>query len=136
MNFTISFAEINWLSVIVVTILSFALGAFWHSSVLFGKAWKEDVKPDFDEKNIKFVRLFGLSALFHFIALVGLDAFIGTKSSLTDGLSKGLFVGLIWVATGIGVNYLFAQRPLRLLFIDAGYYIVFLSLAGLIFGAW
>ncbi|MDP4292220.1 MAG: hypothetical protein Q8908_14155 [Bacteroidota bacterium] len=45
MHTTIQFSEINWLAILVVLVLSFVLGALWHSRLLFGKAWTEDVKP-------------------------------------------------------------------------------------------
>jgi len=128
-------SNINWLSVIVVTILSFPLGALWHSKLLFGEAWKTDVAYDMSRK-VNMPKLFGLSALFHFIAVAGLDAVIGPNSCLVQGLETGLIISLVWVSTGIAVSYLFAARPIRLILIDTGYYIVFLSLAGLILGAW
>lgn len=32
--------QINWLAVIVATIVYFALGALWYSPVAFGKPWQ------------------------------------------------------------------------------------------------
>ena len=73
MTLSVGFTEINWLSVIVVTLLSFPLGSVWHSK-LFGKAWKEDARPVFDgSKKINFIKLFGFSAVMHFIAIAGLE---------------------------------------------------------------
>ncbi len=132
MNIVINFSDVNWISVTIVTIISFVLGALWHSKLLFGKAWKEDVGPDFDEKKIKFVPLFGLTAIFHFIAFTALDLFIGKDAMISDGLIKGAFVGIAWIGAGIEVTYLFAQRPVRLMLIDAGFYIVLFSIAGII----
>jgi hypothetical protein len=135
MCITITLSSINWLSVIVVTILSFPLGALWHSKLLFGEAWKKDVAFDTTRK-VNILKLFGLSALLHFVAVAGLDLVIGSNSCMMHGLTIGLVISVFWVSTGIAVSYLFAGRTIRLILIDAGYYIVFLSLAGLILGAW
>ena len=126
---------INWLSVIVVTILSFILGALWHSPVLFGKVWAKEINKDSDKK-VNFKLIFGLSGLSNFAAIVALAVFIGKNATLLDGFLKGLIVSIFWVSTSIAVTYLFASRSLKLFLIDAGFYVVFLSIAGIILGIW
>lgn len=129
--FTLS--DINWLAVITVTVLSFVLGALWHSSLLFGKAWKEDIKS---HPNMNFPIVFGVSVIGNFITLLALTAFIGTNATLTEGIIKGLIVSIFWISSAIGVTYLFAGRSFRLFLIDAGYYVVLFAIAGLILAAW
>ena len=105
--------------------------------MLFGKAWKEDGNPKVDKADKgRNMKIFGFSALFHFVAVVGLAVLIGHDSTLLTGLYIGFLVSLAWVFTAIGVTYLFAGRTFRLLLIDAGFYVVYFSLAGLIIGAW
>lgn len=133
MNFDLT--QINWLSVVVVTIISFPLGSLWHSKLLFGKPWKEDVHFD-PGKKINFAGLFGLSAIMHFIAVAGLDLIIGPGSSWLEGLHTGFIVSILWAFTSMTVTHLFAGRTTRLILIDGGFYLVFFSLAGLILGAW
>ena len=129
--------EINWLSVVVVTLISFPLGAMWHNKKLFGKAWAEDAKPVFDTSNkSSVIKLFGLSALFHFIAIAGLDYFIGADATALSGLLKGLSFSLLFIFTSIAVTHLFVGRSFRLILIDGGFYVVLYSIAGLILGAW
>lgn len=130
------FSEINWLAVVAVTILSFMLGAFWHS-VLFRKGWSEDSNSVYNSENHgNPTVIFGLSSVLHIIAIIGLAMFVGAGSSAFAGLLKGFIVSTVWVATSIGVTYIFVGRTFRLFLIDAGFYVVFLSLAGLILGAW
>jgi hypothetical protein len=137
MTITINFPDINWLSVCVVTILAFPLGTFWHSRKIFGKAWAADAKPVFDgTKKVNYIKLFGFSAILHFVAMTGLDLFIGINSSWILGLYSGLGLSAVFVFTTLGVTYLFAGRTYRLLFIDAGFYIIYFSIAGAILGAW
>ena len=52
------------------------------------------------------------------------------------GLVVGLLAGLGWVATGLGVTYLFERRPLRLYLIDAGYHVLSFAVMGAILGVW
>jgi hypothetical protein len=137
MNLCNSLSEINWLAVVAVTILSFILGALWHSKLLFGKAWAKESKTIYNSENHgNPLLIFGLSAFLHIIAIIGLAVFIGSHSSALTGLLKGFIVSTLWISTSIGVTYIFVGRTFRLFLIDAGFYVVFLSLAGLILGAW
>jgi len=135
MHLILSLSQVNWLAILVSLVLSFALGAFWHS-VLFKKGWSEDSNSKYNSENHgNPAVIFGLSALLHFIAIVGLALFIGSESTALTGLLKGFIISTVWISTSIGVTYLFVGRTLRLFLIDAGFYVVFLSLAGLILGA-
>lgn len=137
MYLVMSIAEINWLAVAAVTILSFALGTLWHSKLLFGKAWAEDSKTIYNSENHgNPAVIFGLSAILHIVAIIGLAVVIGKNSTAFEGLLDGLLISFLWIATSIGVTYIFVGRTFRLFLIDAGFYVVFLSLAGLILGAW
>ena len=130
------FTEINWLAVAAVTILSFILGALWHS-VLFKKGWSEDSNSIYNSENHgNPAKIFGLAGLSHLIAVIALAMFIGSHSTAFDGLLKGFIISIVWVSTSIAVTYLFVGRTFRLFLIDAGFYVVFLSLAGLILGMW
>jgi hypothetical protein len=131
-----SFFETNWLAVVVVIVLSFALGALWHS-VLFKKNWSADSGSVYGPENHgNPAIIFGLSAILHIILIVGLSMFVGKHTTYLGGALKGLFVSLVWISTAIGVTYIFVGRTFRLFLIDAGFYVVFLTLAGMILGAW
>jgi len=136
MNLCTSFSEINWLAVAVLTVFSFMLGAFWHS-VLFNKAWKEDSKSEYNSENRgKPGKLFGLAGISHVVAVIALALLIGHNSTAICGLLYGLTVSIAWVSTSIGVTYLFVGRSFRLFLIDAGFYVVFYTIAGLILAIW
>ena len=131
----VQFSNINWLAVVVVTILSFVLGALWHSPFLFGKTWARETNRNSDQK-VNFLQLFGFSAIAHFASTIALAAFLGNNSNVLSGLSAGLLISIFWVSTSIAVTYLFANRSMKLFLIDAGFYVVFFSVAGIILGAW
>ncbi len=131
-----SFFEINWLPVIVSVILSFVLGVLWHS-VLFKKSWSVlsgSVYNSLNHGNPAVI--FGLSGILHVVLVIGLAMFIGQHGNFSSGALKGLFISIAWISTSIGVTYIFAGRSFQLFLIDAGFYVVFLSVAGMLLGAW
>lgn len=129
------FAAIHWLPVGVVTVLSFALGSFWHSPALFGKTWKKENNYNIPKDQLNLPLIFGGTALLHFVAMAALSAVCSDRGA-TDGLLLGFLISLVWVLPALGGTYLFANKSLKLLAIDAGMYIVFFSVAGLVFGIW
>ena len=50
MNLLTLISNIHWIPVLIMTIISFGLGAFWHHHYLFGKLWKIENKPTLDKK--------------------------------------------------------------------------------------
>ncbi|MHC1702974.1 MAG: DUF1761 domain-containing protein [Tenuifilaceae bacterium] len=132
-----SFAEINWLSVIVAALAAFAIGGLWYSPVLFGDIWAKELKlSDDDLKKANMPLIFGTTFVLNIIAAMVLDIFIGLQATLISGLMYGLIVAVAWVSTSLGINYLFSRKSLKLFFIDAGYFLVFFPIMGAILGVW
>ncbi len=128
-------SNIHWIPVIVLTVISFVIGFVWHSAYLFGKTWKHENNPDNIKIKINAPLIFIGTAVLHFIAISGLSALISGKGGLT-GLYTGLFISVIWILPSMGGTYLFANRSLKLLAIDAGMYVVLFSVSGYILGIW
>jgi hypothetical protein len=128
-------SNIHWIPVIVLTVISFVIGFVWHSSYLFGKTWKHENNPDNIKIKINAPLIFIGTAVLHFIAIIGLSSLISDKGRLT-GLYTGLFISVIWILPSMGGTYLFANRSLKLLAIDAGMYVVLFSVSGYILGIW
>ena len=136
MDLSSAFNQINWLSVIASALAAFALGSLWYS-VLFGKTWQKLIKlSDEDMKSANMPLIFGTTFILNVIGAFVLDMFIGKDATLMTGLMAGLLVSLAWVATSLGINYLFARKSFTLYLIDAGYYVVFFAVMGIILGAW
>jgi len=60
----------------------------------------------------------------------------GPQAGWLAGLHTGAFAALFFVATALGVIYLFERRPLGLWFINAAYQVVNFAAMGAIVGAW
>ena len=127
-------SNIHWPPVIVMTVLSFALGFAWHQSFLFGKTWKAENHYN-DSRKINAPLIFGGTAIMHFLAMAGLNAVTAGIGAM-QGLHMGLLISFIWILPAMTGTYLFANRSLKLLAIDAGMYMILFSLAGLVFGVW
>ncbi len=137
MNLAHSLAGINWLAVVIATVVAFAVGGLWYSKALFGSVWLEEVGLTEEAvSNTNMPRTFGGTFVLQFLAVTALAALIGTDSSWQGGLQSGLLIGVFWVATAYGITYLFEQRSLRLFLINAGYNVVLFAISGIIIGAW
>lgn len=68
------------------------------------------------------------------VAAAVLAMAIGREANVQRSICVSLIVGVGWIATSFGVNYLFAGRRLALLAIDAGYNVAMFALMGLIIG--
>lgn len=137
MDLQTALSNINWLSVIVATIVAFILGSLWYSPVLFGKVWQKELGlSDEKIKNANMAVIFGTSFVLEFIAALVLEMFLGPDANVVTGIISGALVGIAWIATAIGTNYLFARKSFRLFLIDSGYFVVFFIVMGGILGAW
>jgi len=130
-------SDVNWLAVLVATIVAFMLGGLWYSKVLFGNTWMKEIGLTEEAiNNANMPRTFGTTFVLQLIAAVAMSALIGNDGGWLTGLQTGLWVGLFWIATAYGVTYLFEQRTFRLWLINAGYYVVLYAVMGTIIGAW
>lgn len=128
--------DINWLAVLLAAVSAFALGALWYGP-LFGKMWMQltgMTEEKAREANMPLI--FGMAFLLELAAAMALAMLIGQGADLTLAVAAAIAVGLFWVATSIGVIYLFERRSLRHWMIDAGYHVFAFAIMGVIIGVW
>jgi hypothetical protein len=127
--------HISWFAIIVATVLSFGLGAVWYGP-LFGKAWM--AKNGFTEEQIRQganpAKLYGATFALSLLSVLVFGWFVGPDPGLGLALGAGLAVGLGWIATAIGTNYLFEAKMVRHFAINAGYHVGRFVINGLVFG--
>jgi len=128
--------DINWLAVLVAAVVTFVLGGVWYGP-LFGRVWRTaegQAEPPQPGRQKHPALVYGLSFVLMLIAAAVLAIALGPDPNVSRSVVVGLVVGVGWVATSFGVNYLFAGRRLALSAVDAGYNVVLFALMGLIIG--
>ncbi len=129
------FDHINWLAVAVAAVATFVIGGPWYSPLLFLNRWQKEMNLS-DSQAGHPARVFGLAYVFSFVACALLASTIEPGAGALAGLTKGLLVGLCFVASSFGINYQFANRSAAALLIDGGYHVLQFAEFGLVLGAW
>jgi hypothetical protein len=127
--------EINWMAVLAAAVVTFVLGGVWYGP-LFGRVWRtaEGQAEPQPERQKHPAIVYGLSFVLMLIAAAVLAIALEPDPTIPRSVVVGVVVGVGWVATSFGVNYLFAGRRLALFAVDAGYNVVLFALMGLIIG--
>jgi hypothetical protein len=129
---------INHWAVLVCAVFNMMLGAFWYSPALFYNAWKkENNLTDEELKNIKPVKMYGISFLLSYIISYNLAFFLGdTKTDWQWGTLAGFLAGFGWAAAIFTIIALFEQKTWKYIFINSGYIIIYFTVIGFILGIW
>ena len=135
MVFQTLFSNIHWVTVVGITVAAFLIGVIWHLPQLFGKIRDKEAPTDGAERRINKPVVFILSFLFYLIAFANLSLVVAGTGAIS-GLLTSLQISIVWVATAIGVTYLYAGRSWRLIAIDSSLYVVLFSLGGLALAIW
>jgi len=128
-------ADINIWAVLVAAASAFLLGGIWYGP-LFKNTWCREAGVDPDKPNGHPAAVFGGAFVMSLVAAAVFAVFLGAAPPPGSSVCAGVAVGLGWVATSFGINYLFAGRSLKLWLIDGGYHTLQFTLYGLILGLW
>jgi hypothetical protein len=132
---------INFLAVLVAAAIRMAVGALWYSSAGFSKQWMAlagITKEKMDEAMKKgmgklYATEFG-GSLITSLVLAGILA--NGPASAGSGAVAGAILWLGFVATSTLSDFIFAQRPMKLYWINNGYNLVALILTGALLAVW
>ena len=128
---------VDYIAILVATVVSYVLGALWYSPMLFGNVWAKlsgmDKKMGHVSKksmNIAYAGTFVTTLITAFvlsrvIALTGMN-------TLTEGIVIGLLVWVGFFATTQFGKVLWEQMPLKVYLINSGHYLVSLLIMGAI----
>ncbi|NBB77586.1 MAG: DUF1761 family protein [Bacteroidetes bacterium] len=129
-------SSLNWLAVVLASVVYFILGALWYSPLMFSNPWMKvqgKTPDDFNDPNpviylYSFVLQFlGVASLALFMSAMGID-------TLLNGAIVGFGAGAGLVFTLSGATGLFMYENLGLHFINNGYHVAGLTVAGLVLG--
>ncbi len=133
---------INLWSILVASVVAFAISAVWYSPILFGKEWMS--LTNINEKDIAIAKTKGVTLFYviQFIFTVISFCVLGFVMSAlgTRTASDGAFLGLIaWVGfvLPVGVsNLMWEKKPFKLVLINTISTLLTLVVGGAIIGAW
>ena len=114
--------EINWLGVLVATIVGMVLGAVWYSPLLFGNRWMKCLGKTPETLGSATLPMIGsvLACSLSAIGVAILFSLVGA-SSLPDALSLGVVLGLFIIFPALLSDNLFCGWGNTLLLIQSGY---------------
>ncbi len=127
----------HWIAIVLAALAGFLVGGLWYGP-LFGKAWMKarGITPE-SAAGANMALIFGTTFVLNLVAAFMLDHLYQTYDAplgLHYSLVVAAIIGVGFVATSFGVNYLFSRQPRSLFFIDAGYWITVYLVMGAIFG--
>ncbi len=129
--------EINWLAVVVVSLIFFAILFFWYFPSAFGNMWLKLVGKESEPKS-KIIRDTIIMIPTSFLTVLVIDI-IMIMAGITDILSAVLINLLLWVGflATIGINQTnFNDRGLNLFLIEYVVYLVCFLISGIILVVW
>lgn len=120
--------NLDFRPILIIAVIGYAIGALWYSPLLFGKAWKAQVKLTDEQMKADggMAKKMIVTFICVLLATVMLDALISDYRSISiqSGFKFGLFVGVLLVGALQLPSSLYENRSLKYFLITAGYCIV------------
>lgn len=132
-------SELNWLAVVVATLVAFAIGAVWYTPALFGKAWMKAIGlKESDAKKANMVQPIVLTLVGTLISAIALGVLVQVLALTTvwQGATFGVLVALAFLATNKVMQAQFELRPLSYNVITSAADVVTLGIMGAILAVW
>ncbi|TXE19125.1 DUF1761 domain-containing protein [Psychroserpens burtonensis] len=156
--------DFNYLAIVVAAVVPVVLGFIWYNPKVFGVAWMR--AAEMTEAKIKggnMAIIFSVSLVLSVIlafftnflvihefgvyGLTGgnldaattqafLEEFEGTWRTYKHGALHGAMAGIMFALPVIGINALFERKNFKYILINAGYWIVCLTIMGSIISGW
>jgi hypothetical protein len=138
----VTFAGINYLSILIAAVVAWLFGAVWYMSL--ANPWKaalgmtpeqlEECKKG-PRSYLPFFYVFASNLVMAWV-LAGVLGHLGNgQVTIRNGIISGLFCWLGFVITTMLANYSFGMRKPMLLLIDGAHWLLVLVLMGAIIGA-
>lgn len=132
-------SDLNWIAVLVATIVYFALGGFWYSNAGFGKAWirSSGATPPEGSPGPKYM-IGPIATSFVSAIATAMLAEATRSTTLGHGIVLGLVVGIGYAVMSSALGALFDPKPEpgTWFAINASYHLIALIAVGIIVSVW
>ncbi len=134
-------ARVNWLAVVVATLVYFVVGALWYG-LLFGSAWLVGIgktQAQIEQAHSgHMLMIFLVTLLCNFVlASVLAQVIVATgPATAMHGMRVAFIAWAGFIATTIMMNYQFESRTFTMWTLSAGYPLVGMLIIGAMLGAW
>ena len=156
--------EFNFLAIVVAAVVPMVLGFVWYNPKVFGLTWMREAEmTEIKMKGGNMAIIFGVSFLLalllaffsnflvvHEFGVFGLtegnlegattqaflEEFEGKWRTFKHGALHGAMAGVMFALPLIGINSLFERKSFKYIAINAGYWIVCLTIMGSIISVW
>ncbi|MFT5848378.1 MAG: hypothetical protein ACJARX_002176 [Psychroserpens sp.] len=156
--------EFNYLAIVVAAVVPMVLGFVWYNPKVFGITWMREAEmTEVKMKGGNMAIIFGVSFLLalllaffsnflvvHELGVLGLtegnlegattqaflEEFEGSWRTFKHGALHGAIAGVMFALPIIGINSLFERKSFKYIAINAGYWIVCLTIMGSIISGW
>ena len=129
--------NVNWLSMVIATVIPTVTGFIWYHKALFGTAWMDSIGMTEEKmKDANMGVIFGISFVMAFFLSFFLINFNngpgqeGGFDTFKHGAFHGAFIGIIVIMPVLISGGLFEHRSWKNIFINVGYWIITLVLMG------
>ncbi len=129
--------EINWIAIIVVALIYFAIHFFWYFPFAFGNLWLKLVGKESEPKS-KIIRdtIIMIPTSFITVLFISILMNLTGMNDIVSALLLNLILWIGFVAT-IAINQTnFNDRGLKLFLLEYGFYLIGFLIAGLILAVW
>jgi hypothetical protein len=129
------FSGANWYAIVIAAIVGFAIGAVWYR--IFAKQWMAAAGVTEGMQAGPVPYIVGFAA--NLVIAIGIAGIVGhfapgDQVNVRRAVITGIALWLAFTITTMATNYLFARRPVSLLAIDGGYWLVSMAAMGWIIG--
>lgn len=133
--------QVNYLAVFLAMVASMIIGSIWYAKPVFGRAWVRLVNLDEAKMKKGAVKAMSITVILSLLTayvmahLTYMSSQFFNVSMLQAGVTTAFWVWLGISMTGMVMQGLFEQRPVKLMLLNVGNQLITLLAMGLIIGA-
>ena len=130
-------SHLNWIAILVATIVGFLLGGLWFSPLLFANRWTAALGKSKEQMGKPGPAL-ALSFVVTLITAIALAMllFVMPLTTTLGALRLGLTIGIVFYALATASDYAYTGWPRTIYWIQASYHVLMIAVMAVIIAAW